>query len=142
MSLLDAEPGVSDYSGLSKGAITMSSSNSKRRITGALVALGATLVSMAAVADPFPWQMNLPKGATPISHQIWNLHMAALWVCVALGILVFGAMFVAIIRFRRSKGAVAETWSHNTVLELGWTIVPVLILMGLAAPATKLSREM
>jgi len=140
-AFLNAELGVSDYSNLPKGAM-MISSNCKRRITGAIAALGVTLVSMAAVADPVPWQMNLPKGVTPISHQTWNLHMAALWVCVALGILVFGAMFIAIFRFRRSKGAVAETWSHNTLLELGWTIVPVLILAGLATPATILTREM
>ena len=122
--------------------MTMSSSNCKRRIVGAGAAFGALLVSMAAAANPVPWQMNLPKGATPVSHQIWNLHMAALWVCVALGVLVFGAMFIAMVRFRRSKGAVAETWSHNTLLEIGWTVVPVLILIGLAAPATLLTREM
>jgi cytochrome c oxidase subunit 2 len=122
--------------------MTMSSSNCKRRIVGAGAASGALLVSMAAAADPVPWQMNLGKGVTTISHQIWNLHMAALWVCVALGILVFGAMFIAIIRFRHSRGAVAATWSHNTLLEIGWTIVPVLILVGLAAPATILTREM
>ena len=119
----------------------MSFRNCKRRITGAAAALGAALVSVAAAADPVPWQMNLAKGVTPISHQIWDLHMAALWVCVAIGIIVFGAMFIAILRFRRSKGAVAETWSHSTALELGWTIVPVLILIGLAAPATILTRN-
>ncbi|TAN05920.1 MAG: cytochrome c oxidase subunit II [Rhodanobacteraceae bacterium] len=122
--------------------MTMSSSNCKRRIVGALAALGALLVSVAASANPVPWQMNLPYGVTRVSHQIWDLHMAALWVCVALGILVFGAMFIAIIRFRRSRGAVAETWSHNTVLEVCWTVVPVLILIGLATPATLLTREM
>ena len=125
-----------------RGAMTMSSSNCKRRIVGAVAASAATLVSMAAAANPVPWQMNLDKGVTPVSQQTWDLHMAALWVCVALGILVFGAMFIAIFRFRRSKGAVAETWSHNTLLEVCWTIVPVLILIGLAAPATILTREM
>ncbi|HEX5959749.1 MAG TPA: cytochrome c oxidase subunit II [Rhodanobacteraceae bacterium] len=120
----------------------MSSSNCKQRILGAGAALGASLVSMAAAANPVPWQMNLDKGATTITRQIWDLHMAALWVCVALGILVFGAMFIAIIRFRKSKGSVAATWSHNTVMEVGWTIVPVLILVGLATPATILTREM
>ena len=119
----------------------MSSSNCKR-ITGAVAALGATLVSITAAADPRPWQLNLDKGVTPISQQIWNLHMAALWVCVVLGIVVFGAMFIAIFRFRKSKGAVAATWSHNTLMEVAWTIVPVLILIGLAAPATILTREM
>lgn len=120
----------------------MSSSNCKRRIVGAGAAFGALLVSLAASANPVPWQMNLPQGVTKVSRQIWDLHMIALWVCVVLGIVVFGAMFVAIIRFRRSKGAVAETWSHNTVLEVCWTVVPVLILIGLATPATLLTREM
>jgi cytochrome c oxidase subunit 2 len=122
--------------------MTMSSSNCKRRIVGAGAAFGALLVSLAASANPVPWQMNLPQGVTKVSRQIWDLHMIALWVCVVLGIVVFGAMFVAIIRFRRSKGAVAETWSHNTVLEVCWTVVPVLILIGLATPATLLTREM
>jgi cytochrome c oxidase subunit 2 len=122
--------------------MTMSSSNCRRRITGAGAALGATLVSMAAAANPVPWQMNLGKGVTKVSHQIWDLHMAALWVCVALGIIVFGAMFIAIFRFRKSKGAVAATWSHNTLLEVCWTVVPILILVGLALPATLLTREM
>ncbi len=84
----------------------------------------------------------MPKGVTPISHQVWDLHMAAFYVCVALGIIVFGALFLSIIKFRRSKGAVAETsWKHNTKVEIAWTIVPVLILIGLAAPATLLTRE-
>lgn len=124
-----------------RGAMTMSSSNRKRRITGAFAALGTTLVSMAAAANPVPWQVNLTHGVTPVAHQTWDLHMAAFWVCVALGVLVFGAMFIAIIRFRRSRGAVAETWSHSLKLELLWTIVPVLILIGLATPATMLTRE-
>lgn len=109
---------------------------------GTAAAVGALLVSATAVADPFPWQMNLPRGVTEISNRIWNLHMAALWVCVVLGVIVFGAMFIAIVRFRKSKGAVAETWTHNAKLEFAWTLVPVLILIGLAAPATILTRAM
>ncbi|HEU0277613.1 MAG TPA: cytochrome c oxidase subunit II [Rhodanobacteraceae bacterium] len=106
------------------------------------IAAAGLVVSMAAVANPFPWEMNLPKGATKISHQVWDLHMAALWVCVALGIVVFGIMFIAIFRFRKSKGAVAGNWHENKWLEIGWTAVPVLILIGLATPATMLTREM
>ncbi|HEX5353048.1 MAG TPA: cytochrome c oxidase subunit II [Rhodanobacteraceae bacterium] len=118
----------------------MSFSNCKRLI-GVGVAFGALLASVTAAADPHPWQINLDKGATAISHQVWNLHMAAFYVCLALAVFVFGAMFIAMIRFRRSKGAVAETWSHNTLLEVAWTVVPVLILIGLATPATILTRE-
>ena len=120
----------------------MSSSNCKQRILVSGAAIGGLLASMAAVADPVPWQLNLPKGATQISNDIWDLHMAALWVCVVLGIVVFGAMFIAIIRFRKSKGAVAATWTHNSKLEFAWTLLPVLILIGLATPATILTRDM
>lgn len=142
MSFINTEPGVPGYSNLPKGAMTMSSSNSKRRIAGAVAATGALLASMTAAANPVPWQMNLPKGVTPISRDIWDLHMAALWVCVVLGIVVFGAMFIAIFRFRKSRGAVAATWTHNAKLEFAWTLVPVLILAGLATPATILTRDM
>ncbi|HEX5488616.1 MAG TPA: cytochrome c oxidase subunit II [Rhodanobacteraceae bacterium] len=120
----------------------MSSNNCKRRVMGAGAVLGGLLVSMAAAADPQRWQLNMPKGVTPVSHQIWDLHMAALWVCVALGIIVFGVMFVAMFRFRKSRGAVPETWTHNSKVEFAWTVIPVLILIGLAAPATIITRNM
>ena len=64
--------------------------------------------------------------------------MIMLWICVVIGIVVFGAMFVAMFRFRKSKGAVAAHWSHSTKLETIWTVVPILILIGCAWPATKL----
>jgi len=132
---------VSGYSNLSWGVMTMSFSNCKRWVTGMAVAGSGLLTTLTAVADPVPWQMNLRKGATRISHDIWDLHMVALWVCVALGIVVFGAMFIAIIRFRKSRGAVAATWNHSSKLEFIWTLVPVLILIGLALPATFLTRD-
>ena len=122
--------------------MTMSSGNCKRRVIGAGVVLAGLLVSMAAAANPHPWQMNLGKGATAISHDVWDLHMLALWVCVALAIIVWGVMFIAIFRFRKSKGAVSETWTHNGKLEFLWTLMPVLILAGLATPATFLTRDM
>ena len=116
----------------------MRSSNILRVFT----ALGALLASTATLANPVPWQMNLTPGVTDESHEIYSLHMAAFWVCVAIGVVVFGAMIVAMFRFRKSRGAVAETWSHNTKLEVLWTLIPVLILIGLATPATNMLRKM
>ncbi|WP_237071734.1 cytochrome c oxidase subunit II [Mizugakiibacter sediminis] len=95
------------------------------------------LASGVASANPQPWQLNLTAGVTDTSHKVYAMHMAAFWVCVGIGIVVFGAMIVAMVRFRKSKGAVAEKWSHSTKLELLWTVIPVLILIGLAWPATK-----
>ena len=107
----------------------------RRKATAWAVAASA-LLSGAAWANPHPWQLNLPQGVTQTSHEVWDLNMASFLICVGIGIVVFGAMIIAMIRFRKSRGAVAEKWSHSTKLELVWTIVPVLILVGLAWPAT------
>src|SRR5689334_17089582 len=95
-----------------------------------------------AAANPEPWQLNLTPGVTPISQRIYELHMLGFYVCVGIGILVFGAMFVAMFRFRKSKGAVAEQWSHSTKLEAVWTVAPIVLLVVLAWPATKLLIDM
>ena len=113
----------------------MSVSKFLRQASGAALALAA---SASALANPVPWQMNLTPGVTSESREIYALHMVALWVCVGIGIVVFGAMIIAMFRFRKSRGAVPATWSHNSKLEFVWTLMPVLILIGLATPATRI----
>ncbi len=107
----------------------------KRFLTGC-VALSAWLSGVAS-ANPVPWQLNMPKGVTPISHEVYFIHMLALWLCVGIGVVVFTAMIIAIFRFRQSRGAVPEKWAHHTMLEVCWTIVPILILVALSWPASK-----
>lgn len=100
------------------------------------------LASGAAFANPTPWQMNMAPGVSSIANRIHGVHMMALWVCVGIGVIVFGAMAIAIFRFRRSKGAVASQWTHSLKLELMWTTIPVLILILMAWPATRLLVDM
>lgn len=100
------------------------------------VLAGFGLMSTAGLADA-AYDLNLPRGVTPISREVFDLHMLVLWVCVAIGIVVFSAMFYSIIRHRKSKGAVAAKFHESTVVEVLWTIVPFLILIGMAIPATK-----
>lgn len=95
----------------------------------------------AAQANPVPWQLNLTRGVTTYSRVPYDLNMISLGVCTVIGILVFGAMFIAMFRFRKSRGAVAEKWSHNTAVEIVWTAIPVLILMALAWLATDGMRQ-
>jgi cytochrome c oxidase subunit 2 len=102
----------------------------------------ALLASGAAFANPEPWQLNLTPGVTSISQRIWQLHMLGFYVCLGIGFLVFGAMFYAMFKFRKSKGAVAEQWSHSTKLETIWTVAPIVLLVILAWPATKLLIDM
>lgn len=108
-----------------------------RGVAGSLM-----LVAGTVFANPEPWDWNMPRGVTPTSHEVYQLHMLGFWACIGIGVVVFGAMFVAMYRFRHSRGAVPETWSHNTKLEVLWTVIPVLILIGLAWPATNVLVKM
>jgi len=81
--------------------------------------------------------LNLPAGVTPDSHDIHDLHMTILWICVGIGILVYGILVYSLIHHRKSKGVVPATFHENTKLEIVWTIIPFLILIAMAIPATK-----
>ena len=107
-----------------------------RRSFMAAAGLALATFGSAVQANPHPWQLNMERGASTWSHVPYDLNNISLWVCVVIGVLVFGAMFVAMFRFRKSRGAVAEKWAHNTVLEVVWTTIPVLILITLAYLAT------
>lgn len=82
-------------------------------------------------------ELNMTRGVTPLSQDIYGLHMTIMWICVAIGVLVFGVMFWSIFHHRKSRGAVAAQFHHSTKAEILWTIIPVLILVGMAIPATK-----
>jgi cytochrome c oxidase subunit 2 len=104
---------------------------------GLAAALALPMSAMAQSADPKPWQLNMGRGVTPTAHAAYDAHMVMLWVCVVIGILVFGAMAYAMFKFRKSKGAVPDTgFTHSTKLEAIWTAIPIIILVVLAFPAT------
>ncbi len=90
----------------------------------------------AVQAAPGPWQLNMQRGASTWSHVPYDLNNISFGLCVVIGTLVFGAMFIAMFRFRKSRGAVAEKWSHHTGLEIVWTTIPVIILVVLAYLST------
>jgi cytochrome c oxidase subunit 2 len=102
-----------------------------------LAAAGTALPARADEGSGSGWALlNLPVGVTSISKDVYSIHMMAFWVCVIIGILVFGVMIWSIIFHRRSVGAVADvTLVHNTKVEIIWTTIPVLILIGMAIPA-------
>jgi cytochrome c oxidase subunit 2 len=111
------------------------------RLTRTALAIAGLLLSGSALAtgEPTRWQLNMHEGVTQTSHNAYNGHMLMLWICVVIGIIVFGAMAYAMFKFRKSKGAVPDKdFTHSTVLEAIWTTVPILILVGSAIPATRL----
>lgn len=92
-----------------------------------------SLASSGALAG---WETNMTRGVTEISQEIYNLHMMMFYIVCVIGVLVFGVMFWAMFKFRKSRGAKPATWHENTRLEVLWTIIPLFILIGMAVPAT------
>ena len=100
----------------------------------ALMGGGLLLAANQASAE---YALNLPQGATAISHEVYDLHMWTIWICVWIGVVVFGAMLISIVKHRKSKGAVAAQFHESTTVEIIWTVIPFLILISIAVPATK-----
>ena len=79
---------------------------------------------------------NMPVGVTEVSKEIFDLHMLIMWVCVWIGVVVFGIMFWSLWKYRKSSGAVAAKFNDNFRLEITWTILATLILIVMAIPST------
>ena len=96
------------------------------------------LIVMAVMSNP-AWadmQLNLTEGVTEISKEVYDLHMFAMYICTAIGIIVFGAMFWSMWFHRKSKGAKAASFHESTTVEILWTAIPIIILIVMAVPAT------
>jgi cytochrome c oxidase subunit 2 len=101
-------------------------------------ALAATaLLALQSSPAMAAWTLNLREGVTELSREIYDLHMLILWICVAIAVAVFGVMIYSIATFRKSKGAVAANFDHNTRAEVIWTVIPVVILVAMAVPAAR-----
>ncbi len=106
------------------------------KIRTALPVLLALLFSASVGAEEL--QYNMREGVTEISQGVYDLHMLVTWICVGIGVVVFGAMFYAMFAHRRSKNPEPAKFSHNTLVEVVWTAIPFLILVVLAVPAVRL----
>jgi cytochrome c oxidase subunit 2 len=105
-----------------------------RKALVSLVAMAA--LSPAAHAESGWGLLNMTQGVTAISREIYKLHMLIFYVCVIIGVVVFGVMIWSLVKFRKSQGAVADTTMvHNTKVEIVWTVIPVVILVAMAVPA-------
>ncbi|GHA13443.1 cytochrome c oxidase subunit II [Oceanisphaera arctica] len=82
-------------------------------------------------------RLNMTQGVTDISQKVYGLHMTILIICAVIGVLVFGVMFWAIIHHRKSKGARAAQFHESTKVEILWTLIPFVILIAMAVPATR-----
>ena len=105
-----------------------------RVFSGAVLAF---LSQLAAAQN----QINMSPGVTEIGADIFELHMLIMWICVVIGVAVFAVMFYSIYAHRKSKGHQASQFHESTKVEVAWTVVPFLILIAMAVPATSTLLE-
>ncbi len=104
-------------------------------------------LAMVAVIAAVTWALfavgdNMTPGVTPFSQDVYQLHMVILGIVTVIGVLVFAAMFTSIYLHRKSKGAEAAQFTHSTKAEITWTVIPILILVVMAIPATQVLIDM
>lgn len=113
-----------------------------KRTNEMIVGLAMTVViavitwGILAVGD------NMTPGVTPFSREVYQLHMIVLGIVSVIGVLVYAAMFTSIYLHRKSRGAVAADFSHSTKAEILWTTIPIIILVAMAIPATRVLIDM
>ena len=104
------------------------------RITGKFFYTLLFLVPTAVFSEASDY--NMPVGVTEVSKEIFDLHMLIMWICVWIGVVVFGIMFWSLWKYRKSSGAIAAKFDDHYWLEIGWTIAATVILVGMAIPST------
>lgn len=114
-----------------------------RAVLAALIALFvaggvAALGGAAFAAQPTPWQMGLQPAATPIAEQIHGLHNLLLVIITAIVLFVLALLIYVVLRFNARANPTPSKTTHNTLLEVAWTVIPILILVVIAIPSFKL----
>jgi cytochrome c oxidase subunit 2 len=103
---------------------------------GALIAGGS--MALAGLGQPSPWEIGLQQSASPVMDQITSFHNFLLYIIIGITIFVLGLLLIVIVRFNSKANPVPSKTTHNTTLEVLWTVIPVLILVVIAVPSFRL----
>ena len=104
------------------------------RITGKFIYTLLFLVPTLVFSEASDY--NMPVGVTEVSKEIFDLHMLIMWICVWIGVVVFGIMFWSLWKYRKSSGAIAAKFDDHFWVEIAWTVAATVILVGMAIPST------
>lgn len=114
-----------------------------KKLTGRWFAAIAGILSMLSMSVAnAEYELNMTEGVTPISRDLYSLHMIVFWICVVIGVAVFAVMAWSIFFHRKSRGAEASNFHESTKIEIIWTLAPLLILIAVAIPATTTLLEL
>jgi len=106
----------------------------------ALLGLGSAAAQAAGVGQPEPWQMDMQVPVTDLGVAAYRFHQWVNWIIIAIALFVAGLLGATIVKFNHRVNPTPSRTTHNTMLEVAWTIVPVLILVAIAIPSFRLLR--
>ncbi len=119
--------------------------NARRSVTALSTAAVALVLGIseawAAAGQPSPWEMGMQEMVTELGQNVSNFHTYLLWLIAAICLFVLALLLVIIARFNERKNPVPSKTTHHTLLEVAWTVVPVLILVAIAIPSFRLLRQ-
>jgi cytochrome c oxidase subunit 2 len=109
-------------------------------VTSGILSSGMAFAA-TGVGQPAPWQMGFQQAATPVMENIEWFHDRLLWLIVAITLFVLALLLIIMVRFNARANPTPSRTTHNTLLEVAWTRVPVIILVTIAVPSTSRSRR-
>ncbi len=110
-------------------------------LAGAALGLGwSTTAATAGTGFPSPWQLGMQGTVTEIGHQVSSFHDWLVWITTAISLFVLVLLLAIVFKFGEKKNPVPSRTTHNTLLEVAWTVVPVLILVAIAIPSFRVLR--
>src|SRR5688572_1258330 len=117
----------------------MSSGQMGRRLLGLMVA-GMTLAAGGAAfgAQPKPWEITLQEAATPVMENIISFHNLLLVIITLITLFVLALLVIVVVKFNAKANPVPSKTTHNTLIEVAWTVIPVIILVAIAVPSFRL----
>ena len=119
----------------------MSKGQIGRRLLGLAVggiALAASGAAFAELGQPAPWEFRLQEAASPVMEQITWFHGMLLWIITIITLFVLGLLIAVVVKFNAKANPVPSRTTHNTLIEVAWTLIPVLILVSIAVPSFRL----
>ena len=107
-------------------------------VTTTVAVLAGGGLALAQTGQPHPWQLGLQQAATPVMEDIIWFHDFLLWIITAIVLFVLALLVIVMVKFNAKSNPVPSRTTHNTMIEVVWTVVPVLILVAIAVPSFRL----
>src|ERR1700761_2497509 len=113
-----------------------------RRLLGVAVAglarVGTSKAAFAELGQPSPWEWTMQPSGSPVMDNITWFHNVLLWIITIITLFVLGLLIAVVVKFNAKKNPVPSKTTHNTLIEVAWTLIPVLILVSIAVPSFRL----